>query len=388
MEAGIHKPSIHVAARELIKKKLNSSMKITELLLEAVKARIDHPEDIAWQEGSKGVKRALLALDSVLQDPKMTSIKWDGSPALIFGRDANGQVVITDKSGFAATGYDGKTRSAAMLKKMLAARDPGNADRERYAIKIAALWSTISKAIPSDLRGYYQGDLLWSKTPAVEQGMFVFKPNKITYKIPVNSELGERIAASKVGMVVHSFLPDDATAEPTAITDIKALQGNPEFMVLGAEMPKIKAQKTPKIQLPNTAGIDGLLDPTELKTKQLANLGALIGRYMAAMASAGEGSYANAAKGFISWLDGSGESAKKIANAKAWIAEHIQGYNNLWAAITAISAYKTQIKSQLDKQTSGEISAQLGELPGHEGYVAATPHGKIKLVDRHVFMRK
>jgi hypothetical protein len=363
-------------------------MKITELLTEAVKARIDHPEDIAWQEGSKGVQRALLALQDVLINPQRTSIKWDGSPALIFGRDADGNVIITDKSGFGAKSYDGKARSAAALKQMLSARDPGNPDRERYASAIAALWPTISQAIPKDLHGYYQGDLLWTQTPPVQEGNFVFKPNKVTYKIPVNSALGKRIAASKVGMVVHGFLPDEVTAEPTAITDVSSLQNNPQFMVLGAEMPAVAAQKAPKPQMPNTAGIDQLLDPAQLKTAQLTNLGALIGRYLAALAGAGEGSYANAAKGFMQWLEGSGESPKKIANVKSWIADHTMGYNNLWAAIAANISYKTQIKSQLDKQTSGEISASLGELPGHEGYVAATPHGKIKLVDRHVFMRK
>jgi Family of unknown function (DUF6267) len=363
-------------------------MKIIELLTEAVKARIDHPEDITWQEGSKGVKRAMQALADVLANPQRTSIKWDGSPALIFGRDANGDIVITDKSGFGAKGYDGKARSQQALRKMITARDPGNPDRVKYANTIASLWPIMSKAIPADLRGYYQGDLLWVGTPPVEDNKFVFKPNKVTYRIPVDSELGKRIAVSKMGMVVHGFLPDEATAEPTAISDVSALQGNPQFVVLGAEMPGVAAQKAPKPQIPATTGIDELLNPTQLKAAQLTNLGALIGRYMAALAGAGEGSYANAAKGFIQWLDGSGESPKKIANAKSWIADHTTGYNNLWAAIAAISAYKAQIKSQLDKQTSGEISASLGELPGHEGYVAATPHGKIKLVDRHVFMRK
>ena len=363
-------------------------MKITELLTEAVKARIDHPEDLAWQEGSKGVKRALQALHHVLEKPKTTSIKWDGSPALIFGRNANGEVVITDKSGFGAKGYDGKARSAGQLEKMLAARNPNDPDRARYAAAIAGLWPAISKAIPTDLRGYYQGDLLWSKTPPIDNGSFVFKPNKITYRIPAESPLGQKIAASDVGLVVHGFFSDESQAEPQPVTDVKALQGNPSLVVLGAEMPEVAAQKSPKPQMPNTAGIDELLNPADLKAAQLTNLGALMGRYMAAMAGAGEGSYANAAKGFIAWLDSSGESAKKVANAKSWIGDHITGFNNLWAAIAAISAYKTQIKSQLDKQTSGAISASLGELPGHEGYVAATPYGKIKLVDRHVFMRK
>lgn len=362
-------------------------MQIKELLTEGIKARIDHPEDLAWQEGSKGVGRAMQSLAYALAKPQSTSIKWDGSPALIFGRNSLGEIVITDKSGFSAKGYDGKARSPEQLAAMLRARDPNNPERAKYANRIAGLWPVVAKSIPQG-QGYYQGDLLYVGTPNIVDGNFVFKPNKIEYKIPVNSELGKKIAASKVGMVVHGFLSSDADAEPTPVTDVSALQKNPDFLVLGAEMPGVKGQKVAKPGIPNTAGIDELLNPAELRAKQLTNLGALIGKYMASMAGAGSADYANAAKGFIGWLDSSGESPKKITNAKEWIRDHLQGYNNLWAAIAAISNYKSQVKAQLDRQVSGDISASLDGAEGHEGYVAATPYGKIKLVDRHVFMRK
>lgn len=362
-------------------------MQIRELLTEGIKARIDHPEDLAWQEGSKGIKNAMQALAYVLTKPESTSIKWDGSPALIFGRNPTGEIIITDKSGFGAKGYDGKARSQAQLGAMIKARDPNNTERAKYADRIAGIWPIIAKAIPQG-EGYYQGDLLYVGTPAVVDGNFVFKPNKVEYKIPVSSELGKKIAASKVGMVVHGFLANDRESVPTPVTDVSALQGNPEFLVLGAEMPGVKGQKTEKPAIPNTAGIDELLNPNELRARQLTNLGALIGKYMAGMASSGSSDYSTAAKGFIGWLDSSGESAKKIANAKEWIGSHLQGYNNLWAAIAAISNYKARVKAQLDRQVSGDISASLDGAEGHEGYVAATPYGKIKLVDRHVFMRK
>ena len=363
-------------------------MKIIELLTEAIKARIDHPEDLAWQEGSKGIKRAMSALSHVATSPGTTSIKWDGSPALIMGRDAAGNIVITDKSGFGAKGYDGKARSQEQLINMLAGRKPGDAERAAYAGKIGSLWPIIAAALPKDLRGYYQGDLLWVGTPAVQDGQFVFKPNKIEYRVNTNSELGQRIASSKAGMVVHGFFPDELTVEPTPIDDVSSLQGNPQFLVLGATAPRSEAIKLPIPAMPNTAGIDQLLDPTALREKQLTNFGALVGRYMAALASQGEDDYSQAANGFIKWIDSSGESAKKIVNAKEWINQHLTGYNNLWRSIQTVANYKSQIKAQMDKGTSDQVSASLEGVPGHEGYVAATPQGKIKLVDRYKFMRK
>ena len=71
--------------------------------------RIQHAEDLVFWEGSKGAIRALDALASLATEEgqRTTSLKWDGSPAVIFGRDESGQFVFTDKSGFTAKGYDG-----------------------------------------------------------------------------------------------------------------------------------------------------------------------------------------------------------------------------------------------------------------------------------------
>ena len=76
-------------------------------------ARIDHAEDIIFWEGSAGANRVI---DSIIGLAKGTTqsltIKWDGSPAVIFGRDDKGDFVFTDKSGFVAKGYEGKSKSA------------------------------------------------------------------------------------------------------------------------------------------------------------------------------------------------------------------------------------------------------------------------------------
>jgi len=57
-------------------------MKIREVLTEA-KARIEHPEDRIFGDGSAGAKGALESLSDAASSSKNISIKFDGSPALI-----------------------------------------------------------------------------------------------------------------------------------------------------------------------------------------------------------------------------------------------------------------------------------------------------------------
>ena len=363
-------------------------MRIFELLTEAIKARIDHPEDLVWQEGSKGVKRALAALSHISKNPGSTTIKWDGSPNLIFGRDPSGNVIITDKSGFGAKGYDGKAKSQKHLTDMLAARKPGDPERAAYANKIGSLWPLLSSVIPQNLNGYYTGDLLGVGTPSVENNEFVFKPNKITYRIPVDSELGKRIAASQAGIVVHGFFPDDQTPEPTPFDDVSALQGNPKMMVLGTTSVVATPVNVPAPTKIDTAGIDQLIDPAALKTLQLSDFGAIIGKYVNFLAGQGINDYKDAPQGFLDWLPSSGTSNPKQAKINELVSKNKTGYLNLWRAMQSISNYKSVIKQHLDKSGSGGIKASLDGDEGHEGYVGATPSGKIKLIDRYKFMRK
>ena len=54
-------------------------------------ARIQHAEDIVFWEGSNGAVRAVEALKNLEKGSHIdVTIKWDGSPAIIFGRDENG----------------------------------------------------------------------------------------------------------------------------------------------------------------------------------------------------------------------------------------------------------------------------------------------------------
>jgi hypothetical protein len=74
---------------------------------------IEHLEDLVFRKGTQGIVDALEIVRYATEAPKKTTTaKWDGKPALIWGRKPlNGEFVLTDGSGFEAKGYDGLATS-------------------------------------------------------------------------------------------------------------------------------------------------------------------------------------------------------------------------------------------------------------------------------------
>lgn len=385
-------------------------MKILDVLLTEAKARIDHPEDLVLDEGAAGAKRALNALISLANRPRSVTVKFDGTPALIFGWDENG-FVLTDKSGFGAKGYDGMTRSAEAVEAMLRG-DTGRRIkdttpeaielRNRYAKGIAALYDPLKALVPQSLKGYLQGDLLWQGTPPLVDGNYEFGPLKIKYKIPANTELGKQIANSRFGMVIHSKFESRDDLEPSAVDSVKDLGLNtvPGLVVVPHELNVVEKLELPAqlISKLNTAiaaatpAIDKLFDGT------IKSLPALMKSYLAWKAGKGSGDFGNSSTEFVEWLDSPASKAtgSMQTKVKAHIEQNVDGYNAVWQLIQGLNAVKLYLKSQLDKSAESTLAAEFGskahpELQGrsgHEGFVADTEHGKIKLVNRPEFMRK
>ena len=64
------------------------------------KGHLDHPEDLVFLGDITGATRALTAIQQTVTNPKTVTIKWDGYPALIFGRGSDGKFSIMDKHMF------------------------------------------------------------------------------------------------------------------------------------------------------------------------------------------------------------------------------------------------------------------------------------------------
>ena len=352
-------------------------------------ARIDHAEDIIFWEGSRGAKRVIDSIIGLTKgNTQSLTIKWDGSPAVIFGRDEKGQFVFTDKSGFVAKGYDGKAKSADDIEKMLKNRPGYQRDPEgfgKFAGNMKKVFPAFEKAIPEDHRGYFKGDMLYFNTPQEDNGAFTFKPQLVSYKVNADSDIGKRVAQSEAGVVIHRIVEPDGSEKP--LTDYDIFQGN-SLLVL----PPVTVQQAPEVDMSgvnkitaivnkNAAGIDTLLDKGKLKQMQLSNFADILYNYVNVKTDTG---LDNLGKDFMQWLQSSAVSNNKKAKITEYVKTNMTAFTALWNIVSGIMNVKNNIIDQLEKQPA-DVQASIGDKPGGEGYVLAHPTGDIKFVNRAGF---
>lgn len=392
-------------------------MKITEVVkhykqpLTEAKARIDHPEDIIFDEnGLAGALRALDAIEHAIDNHSTTTtIKWDGSPAVIFGWLDKNNFVVTDKAGIGAKKYNGRPTSADDLTAMIYSRKPDQPGRAEYAAKFGAIYDLLKRVTPKSTAGkLFQGDMLWMESTNLiaDDNTVSFKPNKIKYTFDTAEELGQRIKKSQAGIVVHGVYNDantaaDANAEPTPTTPAaNKLTGNSKIVVFGPEtqIPGNKKIKKPKAEIeslrnliksPAAAQIDNMLDPYTIGTIKISNFPDLFKSFINTKARAGKEIDSNAAAEFINWIKSpeSGLTASKQQNVLSHIKQFQRAFETAWRITAGLSDLKHSVKQQLDKLVA-QHSGGMKTATGHEGYVASTPHGKIKFVNRPAFMKK
>lgn len=190
------------------------------LICEAAEGKnthLEHLEDLILNLGYSGALSAFDYLDSLRimlgrgkGNAGRVTVKWDGAPAIICGVDpADGKFFIGTKSVFA---QDAKlVKSASDVKKYYSDK-PGLAEKLMYAIKY----------LPKlGIGNVLQGDLMFIDKDLGEaeiggEQCYVFAPNTISYAVPVNSPLGERIRAAKIGIVFHTAYSGASLPEMTA----------------------------------------------------------------------------------------------------------------------------------------------------------------------------
>ena len=357
-------------------------------------ARIQHIEDLVFYEGSRGAMRALASLRNMASGGhKDVTIKWDGSPAVVFGRDENGEFILTDKGGFTATKTDGKAKSPEQLKDIMLNRgggknkdDPG---RIAFANNMAGIFKTFERAVPKDFIGYFKGDLLYYDTPKVVENNFVFKPNPggVEYAVDVASDLGKRIARSKTAVVIHRLVDADGSESP--LKDIGMFLGNdllvvpPMSVETPPEVPNDEIERLGQIIKNDSADLDSLLDKNKLREMKLTNFDDILYNYV--NQSVDRGTLDSIGRDFMSWL----MNHEKISQVKKdkiaqYIKQNMKAFKSLWDVVGGIMKVKNNIIAQLDNQKSSVKATTAGQ-PGGEGYVLAHPGGDMKLVNRAGF---
>ena len=163
---------------------------------------LEHAEDHIIHGGDEGVQHAADNLDdlhNLMKGKKSKSkitVKYDGSPSIVFGRHPEtGGFFVASKSAF---NVDPKINYTPEDIRRNHGHAPGLVDKLTTALE------HLPKVMPKE-GGVYQGDFLYDRGDLRdEESKYKFTPNTITYAARKDSPQGRKIAASKMGFVVHT----------------------------------------------------------------------------------------------------------------------------------------------------------------------------------------
>lgn len=181
-------------------------MNITEAeSVVGVKAgHMTHIEDLVFDLGVDGTRQAInfmrdlrdmLSIGNTSKNV-VTSVKFDGAPALIAGLNPeNGKFFVAKKSIF------NKNPKLYYNHKDIDADTSGD-----LALKLRVAFDECKKL---GMKGVYQGDIMFTKdmlsTEDIDGVSYItFHPNTIVYAVPIKSELGKHIQKANIGIVWHT----------------------------------------------------------------------------------------------------------------------------------------------------------------------------------------
>jgi hypothetical protein len=364
--------------------------KIDKLSITEAKGHLDHPEDLIFLDGTQGASRAVQASVDTVKNPATVTIKWDGYPALIFGRGTNGKFSIMDKHMFNKKDLSG--RQVFSPEQFVQYDQARGVDRSGLHQLIAEIWPGLEKSDRS--KGYYWGDLLFSQPLQDQNGMYKFKanPNGIAYTVEANSEVGQLFKGKQAAIVVHQFIPPNAaTTDEASPLDggIGSLKNNSNVAIVPAKMP-ITPKLTISSKLVNKAQSDikkygPAVDQLLTTAPQAAStFRGLFTTYINKKIVAGD--LNNLVDGFMEYFN-----SRPMTDAmRTKLTQHLEankeglvGAFTIWASLYQL---KMAIVDQLNK--AAEASPVKGYLQDgtqtQEGFVS----NGLKFVDRMGFSRQ
>lgn len=340
----------------------------------------NHLEDLVFVDGSAGAQKAADILEKLGTDSGDVAIKWDGNPTIYWGREPDGTFVLVGKNGWGRN----KSTSAQDLSRFIQNSGKGVEEqpwRKDFGEEMAEVFEIVKSATPANFRGYVYGDLLYSPRKPFTQtdGAVEFEPNLVKYTVDMNSPLGERIANSKVGVVVHTKLEEFGSKSAAPFTDVEDLNSR-DVVVLGqtyvTHQPKVDTSEVKKIRAfadKNAQTIDKFLAPVA----GLSDMKNIIYTYVNQMTRTRQ--LKNIENNFFDWLSKSKVSANKQAKIKAMHDASPRALPAIFGLVKQIMTVKDHIIDQLDSADADVKATTKGEKGG-EGYVALG--SKTKLVPR------
>ena len=180
------------------------------IISEAAKANthLTHLEELVLKKGDVGYKTARKFIIDLLNHLETksgkvgTTVKWDGAPAIFTGINPdNGKFFVGTKSIFNINPKFNYTDQDVDLNHGNA---PGLANKLKKALRY----------LPElGIKNILQGDFMFDDSSIKEEVIdgvkhYTFKPNTIKYAVEVDSELGQKIASSKFGVIFHTEYDD------------------------------------------------------------------------------------------------------------------------------------------------------------------------------------
>jgi hypothetical protein len=166
----------------------------------------EHVEDLVFNNGYAGAEEALNYIDSLRHmlaegtgTTTQLTVKWDGSPAIICGTDPVDSKFFVGTKAVFSKGEPKLCKSAKNIEQWYG-------DQPELAEILLSALKYLSKL---NIGGVVQGDLMFTpgKVSTVnvnDEDCYVFTPNTITYAVPVDSNLGRRIAGAQLGIIFHT----------------------------------------------------------------------------------------------------------------------------------------------------------------------------------------
>jgi hypothetical protein len=188
---------------------------LTEATEEDKLKHLEHVEDHVLHAGKEGFGHAFHTVRDVhhkmqgIKTDTQTTIKYDGSPAVVFGEHPeNKKFFVASKSAF---NKDPKINHTHEDIEKNHGHAPG------LVTKLKAALDHAHKIKP---QGVYQADIMHTPDDVKKNGNRVeFTPNTITYHVPHDSEHGKAAQKAKLGLAVHTQY------EGKSIKDMKAVHG-------------------------------------------------------------------------------------------------------------------------------------------------------------------
>ena len=386
----------------------------------AKNTHLEHLEDDIFNSGTAGVTNSINFLKSLRdmltegdgQSAMKVTTKWDGAPAIVCGRNPqDGRFFVGTKSVF------NKQNPKVVYSE-------ADADRFYPGQTVGSILKNCLQRLSTlPIQGVLQGDLLYQTTPSVimleGQRNYSFRPNTITYTIPVDSELGQKVGKSKLGIVFHTEYSGKTMQDLAAGfgANVSGLQGKPDVAVFSSEFTNVGGAAN--LSMVEKANVDRTILSAERNLRQgqsfvkgIQDVGkgpftlpALFKVYFNQVVREGRVPPANimsknfccfidakfnseigkkkTAKSRVDWMKRRNEAVKYINTNRSSMHSALDGFKNLMDAKVMIINKLTKIKS---------VGTFLEEENGlratnPEGFVAIKDGAALKLVDRLEFSR-